>query len=51
MVEKNVKKAKNKANRVWFDMNLGIIIHKTLKNPTRAMKKRDFKKELDNYWK
>lgn len=51
MVEKNIKKAKNKANRVWFDMNLGTIAHKSSKNPTRAMKKRDFQKELDNYWK
>lgn len=49
MVEKNLKKAKAKKNRVLVGFNTGVRTFKTEKNPSRAMNKKNFQKMLDNY--
>ena len=47
MTEKNLKKKKAKANRVWFDMDLGTKTHADKKHPSRNKEKRKLKKILD----
>ena len=49
MVEKNKKKLLDKQQRVWYNMNTGIQIHKDAKHPSRQERKRKLKKLLDNY--
>ena len=49
MVEKNLRKAKAKRNRVYFDMNTGTRVHKDPRHPSRNDRKKDFRKMLDNY--
>ena len=39
MVDKNVKKAKAKRNRVWFDTRLGTISFASKKHPERQKTK------------
>lgn len=48
MVEKNLKKELDKRKRVWYNMNTGTISHKDAKHPSRAKRKENFKKMLDN---
>lgn len=48
MVEKNLKKELDKRKRVWYNMNTGTVSHKDAKHPSRAKRKENFKKMLDN---
>ena len=53
MVEKNKKKLLDKSQRVWYNMNTGMRVHKDAKHPSRNKIKKDFKKMLDrleNLW-
>ena len=47
MVEKNKKKLLDKSQRVWYNMNTGMRVHKDAKHPSRNKIKKDFKKMLD----
>lgn len=48
MIEKNLKKALAKKQRVWYNMDTGTQNHKGIKHPSRAKNKENLKKMLDN---
>lgn len=48
MVEKNLKKELDKRKRVWYNMNTGTATHEDVRHPSRAKRKENFKKILDN---